>query len=148
MRVVFLKDVPRIGRRGEVKNISDGFARNFLLRNGSAAEATADALHKLAREKNNLAAERRAAGADRQKIVSTLASFTLELPLKIGDHGEAFGSVSAAKVKTALMERGFDLEGGELAMPHAIKTLGFHEIPLHFSHGISGAVRLNIIKEA
>lgn len=147
MRVVFLKDVPRIGKRGEVKNISDGFARNFLLRNGSAAEATVDALHKLAREKNELAAERRAADMNRQKMISALALFTLELPLKIGEQGEVFGSVSAAKVRTALMERGFDIEGGELAMPHAIKTPGFHEISLHFPHGVSGAVRLNIVKE-
>lgn len=142
MRVVLLKDVKGLGRRGDVKDVSDGYARNFLLQEKIAKIATPEVVAKIEREKT-LSEERRKELILKLKVKEEkLKEKTLEFFLKIGAKGEIFGSVSAVLIEKALRDEGF--EKINILLDRPIKTLGTHEIEADFGEGVKTKIRISV----
>lgn len=144
MKVVFLKDVPDLGKKGDIKDVKDGYGRNFLIRNKLADILTPQMARKLEIEK-----EREA------KIAITLKNQTLALKEKIeklklvfktktGESGRVFGSVTPAKILAELKKNGIKLEKDQV-LSKPIKTLGENKIKIKLPQGIEA--ELNIIIE-
>src|SRR3989338_2631292 len=105
MKVILLKDVQKVGRRGEIKNVADGFGRNFLIAQGLAKPATEVALAHAAREVDNQEKMKLALAAQYQRLAEKLKGYDLNVAVKIGEKGQAFGSVSATDIALELKKK-------------------------------------------
>ena len=146
MRVVLLQDIPKVGRASEVKNVADGYGRNFLIARGLAKEATLDTLKQIERDKSKNAKTRETEAKHFRELAEKLSKAVLDFTLKLGEKGEAFGSIGASKIIEALEGNGIQLEKDWLILEHPLKTLGTHEVKVEFPHGVVGLAKVRIEK--
>lgn len=150
MKVIFIKDVRGRGKRGEIKEVSDGYAENFLIKRGMAKRATKAALGQLRgqqrAEEKHAAEELAAAKAMKKRLEDD--NTVVELSAKAGDDGRIFGSISSKQIKTAL-EKQFSLKIDkrkiELAAP--IKATGYVSVPIRLHHDVSANIRVHIAEK-
>lgn len=147
MKVILLKDVPKVGRKGEVKNVSDGYGRNFLVANGFALEATPAALSRIERELEAKNAARASEEQEYRTLADLVSGLELEFKLKLGEKGESFGSIGASKILDALKAKKINLREGAVDLKSPIKTLGKHEVGVEFPHGVRGELKVIVEKE-
>ncbi|MDP3710465.1 MAG: 50S ribosomal protein L9 [bacterium] len=146
MKIVLLQDVPKIGRKNEVKEVSEGFARNFLFARKLAVQASDAELKKLTQAK-----EKKEKGLTEekeiyQKLAEKLKTITLNFKMKVGDGGRAFGSVTKNDIQEALQQKGFKIEKDWIDDEH-IKTTGEKMVQIRFPQGIEGEVRIIVNAE-
>lgn len=145
MKIIFLHDLRGAGKKHDVKDVADGYARNFLFPNKLAEPATPDALKKLAATKDELAKNEKEFAKRVQAIIGALAEKSLEFFLKTGEDGSVFGSVNKDAILAALRSAGLiTKERAELELARPIKSLGEHKIPVRFKNGASGEVKIII----
>lgn len=128
MKVLLLQDVKAQGKKGDVINVSDGYANNFLFKKGLAKVATPEVISQinaenLRKEKQKLA-EKQAA----QENASRLRGATVTITAKKGENGKLFGSVTVLEIAEKLAEQGFDVDKKDIAMPQPIKATGEYEL--------------------
>lgn len=142
MKVIFLKDVKGTSRRGEVKEVSDGYAKNFLLPKGFAKPAT----EQVVKEIEKIRATEEKEVADFKERINQLEGMEmLEFRLKTGKKGETYGSVNKEEIENELKKRGFKNIEARLAKP--IKELGEHEAEISIGRGITGKIKVFIKSE-
>lgn len=148
MKVVFLKDVKGKGKKGEIKNVADGYAQNFLIKNGYAAEANAQALSQLEGQKKleakNAAAELEEAKALKEKV----EALTVELKAKSGEGGRLFGSVSTKQIADALQKvHGIKIDKRKMTLNDGIRALGFTNVPVKLHHEVTATLKVHVTEE-
>lgn len=136
MKVLLLQDVKGIGRKYDLKDVKDGYARNFLLPKKLAVVADAKSL-KIKQEAENRA---RATIQHYQEAARRLENETLIFKVKTGAKGEVFGSVNKDDIQRALKEKG--LEVGEIVLPHPLKKIGDHTVEVVIGGGIGAKVKV------
>lgn len=145
MKVILLKDVPKIGRRGEIKEVSAGYATNFLIRQGLAQAATAAATAKLATEKRDKTAQQIRAQEQAQKQKTELERRTFTVKIKTGDKGQVFGGVHEKDIAAAIYQKTkIQLEKSQIQVPHGIKQLGEHSIAVKLATGLTAQTKINL----
>ena len=147
MKVILLADVPALGRKGEVKEVSGGYARNFLLARRLVEPATDAAVAGLAakeiRKERGKAEEEKKYRVIAEKLKTTVISFTI----KVGEKGKAFGSINALKIQEALAQQGVHVEKEWIMLDEPIKATGEKSIPIEFPHNVKGEIRITISAE-
>ena len=124
MKVILLEDVKSLGRKDEVKEVSDGYARNFLFKKHLAQPADKANLNSLNHELK-LKAQREQAQKERaEKIKKELSGKVVKVPAKAGEAGRLFGSVTTSDVSEALAQMGYEVDKRKIELPEAIKTVG------------------------
>ena len=138
MKIIFLKDVPKTGKRGEVKNVSDGYARNFLLPQGLVELATDAAIKKIERENQNKKVEKSKEDQEFMALGEAAAKKGIVIKKRAYKNGKLYAAVSAKEILSALKSTGFPLpENLTEDMIHfeiPIKTLGQHKIKIISGH--------------
>ena len=131
MKIILLQDIKALGRRGDVRNVADGYARNFLLPRNLVRPATASALEGLDKEKAKIEKELEGFRAGLKSIEEETANKPLAFQIKVGEKGEVFSSVGAREIKEKLIEKFPQLGSSnlEVAADH-IKELGKQEIEI------------------
>lgn len=124
MKVILLQDVKALGRKDEVKEVSDGYARNFLFKKKLAQPADKANLNSLDHELKLRAQRDQALRAKAEQMKEELAERTLTIPAKAGEAGRLFGSVTTADVAEALKGLGYTVDKHKIELPEPIKTLG------------------------
>src|SRR3989338_7774865 len=140
MKVILLKKIKNLGDEGEVKEVALGHARNFLIPQGLATEATSRAVAEVEAKK---AKEAEAELAKIEDMVAKLEGRTVEVSAKANDEGTLYAAVSPAKVSAALKDMGFDVKKDQVKVED-LKELGEHEITLHLDHGLETRITLII----
>ncbi|MDO8466767.1 MAG: 50S ribosomal protein L9 [bacterium] len=142
MRVLLLQDVKKVGRKHDIKEVSDGYARNFLLARKLAVPADATAL------KIKASAEKKEQEllAKYSAEVVRLKSEVLEFPVRSGSKGEVFGSVTVADIKKALEAKGFS--DCEVELEQSLRFLGEREVEVVFGKGIRGKVKVKLLTQS
>ena len=145
MQVILLENINGVGKKFEIKNVSDGYARNFLLPKGHAKIATQNALAELKKlqEKENLKKEK--LNAEAESLKQTFKKDPLRLSVKVGENNEIFSSVTKEEVKKALRKRGFEDARVDHLKP--LRALGETEIEVLFGQGIKEKIPLIIEPE-
>lgn len=138
MKVILLSDVKGVGRKNEIKDVADGYGRNFLIARKLALAADEKGMS----VKNELDAQEKAERDHLQKIANELSAMTFEFAVKTGEHKEVFGSVSRRDIEEAITARG--VVGGEVVLEHPIKSTGEHKVEVHFGKGIKGIARITV----
>jgi large subunit ribosomal protein L9 len=147
MKVILIQDVEKLGKKFDVKEVADGFARNFLFPKGLAKPATEAALRELETEK---ATAEFAAELDLKKteeMVAELDGQEIELQAKMGDDGKLYGSITPAKISKVLEAKGFEVKKKQIKMAESIKEVGEHEVSLELDHGLEAKIKVIITEE-
>ena len=144
MRVILVKDVKSQGRKGDTINVSDGYANNFLLKNGLAVPANQANVNINTRQKENeakrIAEETAAAKADAEKLKDKVLNFEIE----VGERGKAFGSITGKEISEELSKLGFVVDKKNIVLDKAIKTEGVFEVELKLYKGVSCKIKINV----
>lgn len=147
MRVVLKKDVPGLGRSGDVKDVADGYAKNFLLPRGLAGEASAGALKQVAHERQAAKAKKDRERDDAKELAARLATTTLTFRLKVGPQGKAFGSVTAKDVADALARQGTPVQHERIHLAEPLRSIGSHEVEVRLHSDVRAKVTVAIEPE-
>ncbi len=145
MKIILIKDVPKIGRRGEVKEVSAGYATNFLIKQGLAQAATTEAQTKLASEKRDKTAKQIKAQELAARYKKELEARIFTIKVKTGDKGQIFSGVNEKDIIRAIYQKTkINLEKKQITAHHAIKQLGQHTIVVKLNSGLSAQTKINI----
>lgn len=148
MKVVFLKDVPGKGRKGDVKEINDGFARNFLIPKSLAVIATASIVNKLENEGRQRAEKEKKLLEQHQKIKADLDKRIFSIYVKTGDKNQIYGSVHEKDVQAVIKEKTkYSFEKNQIILPKHIKELGEYRIDVRLSGNIVAHPKIKLINK-
>ena len=146
MEVIFIKDLKNQGKKGQIKNVKDGYAENFLIKNGYAVKKTSENLKKLEHENAKRAEldEKNKQEAIKQK--KELEKITVEFKVKTGAEDKVFGSISPKQIKDELENKGFKIEKNMIKLDNTISSLGFHEVKINLYPNITATIKVHVIK--
>ncbi|MGG3925449.1 50S ribosomal protein L9 [Metabacillus fastidiosus] len=145
MKVIFLKDVKGKGKKGEVKNVADGYAHNFLLKQNLAVEATNANMKTLDAQKKKeevIAAEEL---EQSKELKGTLEKLTVELTAKSGEGGRLFGSITSKQIADELNKsHKIKLDKRKIELPDAIRSLGYTNVPVKLHPEVTATVKVHV----
>ncbi len=148
MKIILLQDVKSLGKKGQMVNVNDGYARNFVLPKGLGVEATDHARNDLKLQKaheEKVAAQKL---ADAQALAKDLEGKQIVVTMKKGENGKVFGSISAKEIaETAKKQHGVELDKKKIQMDEPIKTFGQFEVPIKLHPQVLGKLFV-LVKEA
>jgi large subunit ribosomal protein L9 len=145
MQVIFLKDLKGQGKKGEIRDVSDGYAKNFLIAKGYAVKKTETSLNKLNLEKeaNKRLDEKNTKEAE--ELVKNLSNVIIKFTAKAGKMDKMFGSISSKQIKEELDKIGFHFDKKQI-MTEAINSFGFHNVEINIYKNIIGKIRVEVVK--
>lgn len=145
MKVIFLKDVKGKGKKGEMKNVADGYAHNFLLKQGLAVEASNANMKTLEAQKNKeqvLAAEEL---QQAKELKETLEKLTVELTAKSGEGGRLFGSITTKQIADELQKKhGIKIDKRKMELEDGIRSLGHTKLPVKLHHEVTATLTVHV----
>jgi large subunit ribosomal protein L9 len=149
MKVILLKDIEKLGKKYEVKTVSDGYARNFLIPRGLAKPATKE-LIKWAEKQRELEEKRAEEELKKiQKLASQLDGQEIEFVVKMGKEGQLFESINQIKIAKKLKEMGFEIKKNQVVLDEPIKEVGEFPVKIALDQGLEAEIRVIVIgKEA
>ena len=148
MKVILKHDVKGTGKKGDILDVSDGYAKNFLLKKGLAEQASSVAVNSLKLQKE--AEERRRAeeAAAIRALAKTMDKSKVTLSIKCGENGKVFGSVTSREIAAKLAELGYDVDKKKIVLKDPIKTVGDYTIEIRLMEGVSAKVFVSVVPEA
>ncbi|MBO8175850.1 50S ribosomal protein L9 [Aeribacillus pallidus] len=145
MKVIFLKDVKGKGKKGEVKNVADGYAQNFLIKNGYAIEATPSNLKTLEAQKRKEQKMAQQELEEAKKLKETLENITVEISAKAGDGGRLFGSVTSKQIAEELKaSHNIKIDKRKIELNDAIRALGFTKVPVKLHSEVTATLTVHV----
>ena len=145
MKVLLLQDVKAQGKKGEIVEVNDGYARNFLIKKGLAKEATAGVINET-NQKNAQEAKRKAAELQAAKdIAAKLDTKEIEVAIKMGDNGKFFGSVTSKEIADVLLEMGYDIDKKKIIIKDTIKAAGVYGVEVKVYPGVSFTLNVKVV---
>ena len=147
MKVVLKEDVKSLGKKGDVVEVSEGYARNFLLSKKKAVEATAANLNTLKLQKAN--AEKIAAEnlAEAQALEKKISETSVTVAIKAGEGGKAFGSVSTKEIYEELKKQGIEIDKKKIVLPEPIKEFGTKEVSIKLHKDVAAKLKVNVVEQ-
>lgn len=147
MEVILRQDIEKLGTRGQIVNVADGYARNYLLPRRLAVPAT-EANKKII-EQERLAHLRREAKekADAEELARMLQGVKLTIRQKAGEHDQLFGSVTAMDIAEALAQQNFQVDRRKIQLEHPIKQLGEYKVPVRLHREVTAEVVVEVLPE-
>jgi large subunit ribosomal protein L9 len=145
MKIIFLKDVKGKGKKGEIKNVADGYAHNFLIKQGLAIEANTANTSTLANQQKK---EEKAAAqelAEAKKLKEVLENVSVELTAKAGEGGRLFGSITTKQIAEELQKKhGIKVDKRKMELEDAIRALGTTNVPVKLHHEVVAVLKVHV----
>jgi large subunit ribosomal protein L9 len=148
MKVILLDDVPKVGRRGEVRDVADGYARNFLIPKKLALGATAGNMKNLEHIRRQHDAKASRIKGDAEALRGRLESLTLEVSRQASEEGKLFGSVTSQDVADFLQANGITVERRRIHLEEPIKALGEHTVEVRIHPDVTGQLKVHVERES
>lgn len=149
MKVILLENVKSLGKKGEIVNVNDGYARNFILPKKLGLEATGKNLNDLKLQKNN---EKKVAQENldaAKELAAELSAGKVELAIKVGEGGRTFGSVSSKEIAVAVKDQmQLDIDKKKIQLKESIKSLGTHIVTVKLHPEVSAELKVVVKEEA
>lgn len=145
MKVILLEDVKAVGKKGDVVEVNDGYARNCILKKNLGVEATKKALNDLKLKNANDEKIAQEVYEQAQAFAKELEEKSIEVTLKTGKDGRSFGSVSAKEIAEAAKKQyGYDLDKKKMHLPEAIKNLGTYHVPIRLHQKVTAELKVHV----
>ena len=146
MEVIFIKDLKNQGKKGQIKNVKDGYAQNFLIKNGYAVAKTKENLSKLEHANAKKAEEDKNNKKIAEEQKEQLEKLVLEFEVKTGEADKVFGSISPKQIKDELQVQGFKIEKNQIDNSKQISSLGFHNVEIALYPGVTATIKVHLVK--
>lgn len=147
MKVILLKDIKGTGKQGDVIEVNDGYARNFLIKKGLAEEGTAQNIYVLEQRKKAQQAKIAKERAEAQEIANKLKGITVKVSAKGGENnGKMFGSVTAEMISSALLALGFSIDKKKIEIKESIRDFGVFEVLLRLYPEVSQTLKIEVVR--
>ncbi len=148
MKVILLEDVKALGKKGDICDVSDGYARNFIIPRKKGLEATSDNLNNLKLKKANDAKVAQENLEAAQALAQELEKDAIVLKVKVGEGGKLFGAISSKEVAAAVKEQmNLDVDKKKIVLAEPIKTLGSHDIKVKLHKDVAATLVVKVIEE-
>lgn len=148
MKVILKADIKGVGKKDQVLEASDGYARNFLLPKNLAVEANNDNMTKLKAKQNAAKFQKDQEKEEAKKVADKLSKMIVKIKVKAGENGKIFGGVSAKEIAQELEEKyQIKVDKKKIDLKEAIKTLGMQTIEIKLFEGVIGKVKIDVIAE-
>jgi large subunit ribosomal protein L9 len=148
MKIVLHEDVKGVGVAGDVKDVADGYARNFLIPRRLATPATAGALKNVEAQRAAAAKRQAQLDAEARALAARLSTTTVTLKARVGGQDRLYGSITAADIATAVgKELGTSFDRRKLVLEEPIRELGTHTVPVHLAHDITASLTVRVEAE-
>ena len=148
MKVILKDNIKGVGKKDEVINASDGYARNFLLPKGLAVEANSENMSKLKAKNDSKAYRKEQEKEEAKKVAEKLAGIQLKVPVKAGENGKIFGGVSAKEIADLLKSNyNIEVDKKKIDLKETIKTLGLRTVKIKLYDDVVGNLRVDVISK-
>src|SRR5437870_9062552 len=147
MEVILRDHVEKLGKRGEIVKVSDGYARNYLLPQKLALPATAGNKKHVERERKIVETREAEEKSQAEGIAARLAAIDITIARRVGDTEQLYGSVTAADITEFLKAKAFEVDRRKLILPEAIKSIGEHNVPLKLHREVTVPLKVKVGKE-
>jgi len=148
MEVILLKDVEKLGRKGEVVNVRKGYGRNYLFPRVLALPATRESKAWIESEKKRSTRRRAGKKQETEKLAGELSSLRLRLELAVGSKDKAFGSITAQDLVEALAGHGISLDKKQIRLPGPLKSLGTYEVTVELDPEVKPTLQVEVVKKS
>jgi len=147
MKVILRHDHNQLGKMGDVKDVKDGYARNYLIPRNIAYEATPSALRMLEEERKQAGRKQDKERAAAEHTAAELEKVSVTLSVQVGEDEKLFGSVTSQMIADALAEKSISLDKRQIELEDTIKSLGIYDVPVRLAAGVVGKVKVWIVRE-
>ncbi|CEH31581.1 50S ribosomal protein L9 [Aneurinibacillus migulanus] len=147
MKVILLQDVKGQGKKGEVKEVSEGYARNFLLKKGLAKEATPGNMKMQEAHKKSEEKRKQEELEEAKKVAKVMEETTITIKAKSGEGGRLFGGVSSKQIAEELKKANFKVDKRKIELPEPIRTLGYTNVPIKLHQEVTATVKVHVVEE-
>ncbi len=145
MKVILIADVKGQGKKNDVIEVSDGYARNFLFKNRLAVEATASAVNSIKVSKEAADHHKKVEKAEALELAKRLEAITLNVPVKVGENGKLFGALNTLAIAEALSNQGVELDKKKIVLAEPIKSIGFYTITVKPYAEVSAKLKIEVV---
>ena len=147
IEVILREDIKTLGRAGEMVRVKPGYARNYLLPQGLAYEATEGNRKRVAAEGRVRAARDQAERSEAERLASSLSQVSLKLSGKAGEEGKLFGSITTQDIADALGQQGYQIDRRKIELDHPIKTTGAHTVSIRLHPEVHAQLGVSVVPE-
>jgi len=148
MKVILLENIKGVGKKDDIINANDGYARNFLFPKNKAVEANATNLAKLKAKQNSENHKKEVEKSEAEKLKEKLENISLRIEVKAGENGKIFGGVTAKEVSDELKkQKNIDIDKKKILLKETIKTVGIFNVDVKLYEGVIGKIKVNIIAQ-
>ncbi|MDQ3691443.1 MAG: 50S ribosomal protein L9 [Chloroflexota bacterium] len=148
MKVILKRDVKGLGREGDLKDVKDGYSRNFLLPTGAAVVADKGAVANWERHKDQREERDRSARAEADATAEKIRELKLQIPVKAGERGRLFGAVTGHQISDLVNRAGIELDRHALHLREPIKALGEYKIDVRLQPGVEAVLTVSVVAES
>lgn len=146
MKVIFIKDLRGQGKKGEIKEVKDGYGMNFLIKNKYAVQATNTSINRLKKENAEHALEENLLIKDMEDLKKKLEKEKIIFNAKTGAQDQMFGTISVKQIKEKLSELGYKIQKQDIHLEFPISTIGFHEVEIELHKKVIAKIKIEIKK--
>jgi len=147
MKVILQKDIEKVGLIGDIINVSDGYARNYLLPKGLAVKAFENNLHQFEHQKKALQAKINKTRKEAMSLAEKLKAHSCTISKKVGENEKIFGSVTNADIQDVLKKDGFDISKKDILIDEPIKSLGVYTVNIKVDKGVDASLKVWVVAE-
>ena len=146
MKVIFIKDLKGQGKKGEIKEVKDGYGNNFLIKNGYAVIANSSNLKQLNTELENISNQEKELIKECNKIKGKLEKETIKIKVKTGEKDKVFGKVSSKQLEEELNKLGFNISKKQIEIKNPLSSLGTHIVNINLHKEVKLELRIELVK--
>jgi large subunit ribosomal protein L9 len=147
MKIILKEDIKKIGKMGQIVDVANGYARNYLVPKGLAVEASTKNIRSLEHEKKIIQEKAKKLKDSAQDIASRISSMTLTIKAKAGEEEKLFGSVTTMDIAEALLNEGLEIDKKKISLEEPIKRLGSYSVQIKLHSDVSVPLNIQIIQE-
>jgi len=145
MKVIFVKDMKKQAKKGEIKEVKDGYA-SFLIKNGYAIQVTEKNMETVKKENAIKKQEEEKLTKEAEEIKKQLEKTTLVFKVKTGDHDRVFGSISPKQIKEELLKKGYKIDKKQIEVTTSLQSLGFHKVIITLYKEVKAELKVQLVK--
>ena len=146
MKVIFIKDVKGQGKKGDIKEVKDGYGMNYLIKNNYAVQATNTSVNRLKKENQEKALEENLLIKDMEDLKKQLEKEKIVFKAKTGNQDQMFGTISVKQLKEKLSSLGYNIKKQDIHLEFPLQTIGFHEVEINLHKKVIAKIKVEIKK--